>query len=501
MNRAYYRRLLKVFVFIALVLPSLFYSQKSYAICCWACPEADCQAGVNIIQTEQQDIRDSVKERFNDDLQEFERWMIEVFVYQEVAPAMGMMAEQMAVLAMYYAQMIGAFLDAQTQLDTQRLMRKLTFEAHNDYRISQGMCTFGTNVKSLAATDLKMRYNAAALSRMAMAKQLGDSNIASTESIERGYESRWRRFIDTHCDVRDNNFQSGGTAVSYDYNTGLALACDHDGPGGSNDRGAEHHKRINRDIDYTRLIEHKRTLELDMTDNSLDYDKSGLSSGSTTLFSSGVFSGVLQDGDEEDVIALSDYLYGNKPLSRSITDSILKYENAQKAYYALRSVAAKRNVAQSTFNAIVALKAAGTTETMNTGGAGATLLHPSGSLILYELYQTRRYMLAVMNELLPGDPASTAGNLFDLIGYSPSYYSQLELLAKRIYQNPDFYADLYGTPVNVKRKRVSMKAIELMLDRTIYESQLRREMTVSVLLSSKLRALHRQADSALEAGE
>ena len=42
------------------------------------------------------------------------------------------------------------------------------------------------------------------------------------------------------------------------------------------------------------------------------------------------------------------------------------------------------------------------------------------------------------------------------------------------------------SPANVKRKGVALKAIELMLDRAIYESQLRQEMAMSVLLSAKL---------------
>ncbi len=496
------RKLLKFLCFASFFAVPVIYSQQSFA-CCWACPESDCSNAEDTINDWHDEIEEQTNENFDEDLQRFEAWMIEVLLYEEVVPAMAAMADQMSALAAHYTQIIGAFLDAQVQLDTQRVLRKLTFEAHNDYRISDGVCVLGTNVKSLAATDIKLRHNSLALSRIAINRQMGDLNVASAPSILRGYESRWNHFITTYCDVRDNNFQSGGTLPAYDFNTGLALACDHDGPGPSSDRGAEDHKRINRDIDYSRLIENNRTLELDLTQDpsqpvglrqSLQYDKIGSVSFPvpTTYFST-----ILEDGDEEDVLSMSEYLYGNRPLSRAIKDSVLERETAKRVYLALRTVAAKRNVAQATFNAIVSLKSAGSTEDMT----GATL-HPSGNAVpLLELHQTRRYMLAVMNELLPGDPTLYAGNIFDLIGYSPSYYSQLELLAKRIYQNPDFYADLYDTPTNVKRKKVAMKAIELMLDRTIYESQLRREMSVSVLLSSRLKASHRAADRGLEVGE
>lgn len=462
--------------------------------CCWACPQSDCNSATNTIDDWHDEIQDETESNFDGDLQAFERWMIELFLYEEVVPAMGAMASQMSTLSMHYTQMIGGFLDAQIQLDTQRVLRKLRHEAHKDYRPSEGVCYFGTNVKSLAATDLKGQYNALGLSRVSLARQMGNVNTAASPSVFDDYFARWNHFVRTYCDIRDNNFQSGGTVPAPDFGTGLTLACDYDGPGGNNDRGAEYHKRINRDIDYTRLIEDRRTLEADFTDDSLDYDYLGFGS----LIPSGYFGGFVQEGDEEDLLALSANLYGHRVLSRELANAPLRTNKAKSIYLALRSVVAKRNVAHATFSAIVGLKSAGTTDEPQTLGSGSALsVHPSGSVYVPELHQTRRYMLAVMNELLPADPDTTAGNLFDLIGYSPSYFSQLEILAKRIYQNPDFYAKLYDTPSNVKRKRVAMKAIELMVDRSIYESQLRREMSISVLLSSKLRDNYRKVDTSL----
>lgn len=492
------RNITQALVFAVFSFAPVFISSSVHA-CCWACPQSDCDSAEDTIDEWHEEIEENTTEEFDDDLLRFQDWMIDVFLEREIAPAMGAMASQMTTVAAHYTQMIGAFLDAQVQMDTQRVLRKLTLEAHNDYRPSEEVCYFGTNVKSLTATDMKGRYNSLALSRISVNRQLGTVHGSSGSSSGSDYQSRWRQFVDTYCEIRNNNFQSGGTAPAYNFNTGLSLACDHDGPGGSNDRGAEVDKRINRDIDYTRLLEDKRTIEIDLTDNTLDYDKIG--GFATSLVSGTYFSSVLQDGDEEDIIALSKNLYGSRVLSREIADSKLRTTTAQKAYLALRQVVAKRNVAQATFNAIVGLKSAGTTEEMRTLGGGGITTHPTGSVVVQELHQTRRYMLAIMNELLPGNPQAYAGNIFDLIGYSPSYYAQLEILAKRIYQNPDFYADLYDTPANVKRKRVAMKAIELMLDRTIYESQLRREMGVSVLLSSKLRASYRDVGRGLEVGE
>ncbi len=497
-----YRKALNVLFFLAFMASVFFVPNKAYA-CCWACPQSDCDAATGIIDDWHSQIEDETKDNFDGDLEAFENWMIEVLLYEEVVPAMGAMASQMSALAMHYTQIIGSFLDAQIQLDTQRVLRELTHVAHKDYRPSEGVCYFGTNVKSLAATDQKGNYNALAMSRISINRFMGSVNTASAPSSTDDYTARWDRFIRTYCDVRDNNMQTGGTtpimngAVTGDPATGLSLACDYDGPGGNNDRGAEYHKRINRDVNYTRLIEDNRTLEVDFTNDTLAYDKTGFG----TLVSSGFFGGVAQEGDEEDVLYMAQHLYGGRVLSRDLSEAVLRSLSAQNIYFTLRSVAAKRTVAQATFNAIVGLKAAGTTEMSKTFGSGGTLsIHPTGEVVVQELHQTRRYMLAIMNELLPAQPESTAGNLFDLIGYSPSYFSQLEILAKRIYQNPDFYSNLYDTPANVKRKRVAMKAIELMVDRSMYESQLRREMTISVLLSSELRAAYRDVNKGLETG-
>jgi hypothetical protein len=138
-------------------------------------------------------------------------------------------------------------------------------------------------------------------------------------------------------------------------------------------------------------------------------------------------------------------------------------------------------VAENSFNAIVGLTTAGTSSLPPAGApAGAT-----GT-------QTNRFLGAILTEL--GVPAN---EVYTIIGRDPSYYAQLEILAKKIYQNPDFYTNLYDKPANVARKGVALKAIELMLDRAIFESQLRQEMVTSVLLATRLRAPFRAANSRL----
>ena len=467
--------LLHVLIFCIITLWTFPLTNKEAFACACAigtCAKSDCDAAENFIKQAHEDLQDRVKTEFDNDLSQFEDWLIEVMFNQHFLPAMAAMTTQMNAVAMKYTESIGAFLDAQIQMDTQRTFRKLQFEAHKDYRPSEDFCWFGTNIRSLAATENKGRFNALALSQGALARQLGNVNLAGAQEANDDYEARWQQFVETYCDPGNNNLNP-----SFPAHTGLSLACDHDGPGGGTNVGAQDHNRVNRDIDYTRLIEEPRTLDLNFEDDTLDTDNTFLT---------------YEPGVEEDVIALSKNLYGHRVLERNISQYTITNKNPQKLYLALRGVAAKRSVAQASFNAIIGLKSSGTSQELS-----GTVLHPSGTSVNLEDKQTQNFLAAIVDQLLPADPLTVGNNIYDLIGYSPSYYSQLEILAKRIYQNPDFYANLYDTPANVTRKKVAMKAIELMVDRAIYESQLRREMSISVLLASKLRSAHRFAQKGL----
>ena len=365
----------------------------------------------------------------------FRDWLVTEFFRDNVLPALMLFTEQMSAMAMHQSMMIGMFLDAKHQLETQRLFQELQTEAHRDYHPSEDFCWFGTAVRSMGATEQLGRFNAVALSQIQMARQLGNVNNGAAPTRDDDKAGRWNQFRERYCDPSDNN----QTATA---GTGLSIAC------GS---GASGTRRVNLDIDYTRAIDEPRTINANFTD-----------AGSPT------------EG-EQDVIALSSNLYGHDVLTRTATASLLKGANYQHLYLALRSVAAKRNVAMNSFNSIVGLKTAGTNNM--TGGS-----------------DTASFLGALLAEL--GVPP---GEVFSIIGNQPSYYAQLELIAKKIYQNPDFYANLYDKPANVERKGVALKAIELMLDRAIFESQLRQEMATSVLLSARLNPEFKKVENKLGA--
>jgi hypothetical protein len=78
-----------------------------------------------------------------------------------------------------------------------------------------------------------------------------------------------------------------------------------------------------------------------------------------------------------------------------------------------------------------------------------------------------------------------------------SYFEEMERLTKYNYQDPSFYATLYDNPANVSRQKAAMQGIGLMQQRDIYESQIRSEMLLSVLLETKLDETTRDTQGAM----
>ncbi len=424
------RRFSLVFMFAAILMGGVTAPPRQAEALCLACLPGDVPFAQEIIKIFHEMMEGLILQYISVEFETHRQWLVSTFFTAEVLPALMMMTEQMSAVGMHQVFIFGTFLDAKQQLETQRLFQELQFEAQRDYQPSEEFCWFGTNVRSMAATEALGRYSAAALNSMQMKRQLGTSGSSAAESRDQEKADRWEKFRAVYCDIDDNN-RIDGTA-----GTGLQAVC----TGGP--------KRVNNDIDYTRVIEEPRSFQLWFDDPELL-------------------------PDEEDIIAMSNNLYGHDVLTRQADDQYLKEEKYQHLYLALRSVAAKRSVAQNSFNSIVALK---------SGGSWGSWHEP----------RTRDFLAAVMVELGLGPDEA-----LEFIGPEPSYYAQLEVLAKKIYQNPDFYAGLYDSPANIERKGVALKAIELMLDRAIYESQLRQEMATSVLLSSKLRPAIREVNKNL----
>ncbi len=412
---------------------------------CVFCPKYDTDITVDRMNANQDSIWEPrIENDISNHINSEENWIVEVFFEDYWVKALAELTNFLGAFGMFQAEIVGTFFDSKNHLETRRLFFELQARAHKDYHPSDDFCWFGTNSRSIAATESLARRNMLAMSERSLQRQLGHKNSVAADGIEEDKNNRWEQFISTYCDPKDNSWTKAGT--------GLDLACDRDGSGPSTATGAIDISRVNRDIDYTRLIDEPRTLNIDFTDTHT----------STAVPS-----------DEEDVMAMAANLYGSDVPSRRINLQIMDKPSANRLYMDLRSVVAKRNVAENSFHTIVSMKSTG------SNGSAGSASRPDVGL----------YMASLIKDLMP--VGTSDDEVFAILGENPSYYAQLEFLSKKIYQNPDFYANLYDKPANVKRKSVAMKAIELMLDRALFESELRQEMMLSVMLSSKLNEKYR----------
>jgi len=352
-----------------------------------------------------------------DEITKHRHWISEDFAIKWFIPELMILTQNMSAVAHDHAAAIGRLIDAKNQLETQKSIELMKFKAYKKYQPSETFCWFGTNIRNLHSAEAKANINTNALNHHALTRQVGEKNTSGAGSKTEDFAARWKNFTTNYCNVKDNNYSSN--------TTGLALACT---------EGSAPVERQNLDLKYTQLIETQSTLDIDLTKEP------------TSLMA-------------KDIMALGTNLYGSDALTRAI--GFMSTEAAQKNYLALRSIAAKRNVAQASYNAIIGLKSKGSDNS------------------------TKKF-LAELIKGVGGDPQELDDH--------PSYYAQLEILAKRIYQNPHFYTNLYDTPDNIARKSAALKGIELMLERAISESEARQEMLMSVLLASHLNPQFKAAD-------
>ncbi len=470
------RKLVLIVTLCAIVAASVFYvtmPRKTDAfgggpcVHCMACPLEQCLLAVVGIDLMHLIFKPMMIFLFTPAFNELRDWLTTDFVQIYIWPALKKFTEQMDVVAMYQAMMVGTLLDAKQQLEVQRTFQELTYQAQKDYNPTESFCYFGTNTRSLASSDLNAQLNITVLAERQISRQMGQLGGPGSDSKDQDKISRWNAFRENYCDPQDNNWTDSGT--------GLNLVCGN---------GPQNSDRINIDIDYTRLIEEPRTIKVSYSkpQTQADDDDEVLDA----------------EPDSTDVLALSDNLYGHDVLSRNLSGPDLLNREYQHVYMALRSIAAKRAVAQNSFDSIVGLKSSSTydqrppEEDSDDDDSGDSDDAGDSGEDENAAPNTAAFMRAILRDMgVPPDEMEA------MIGDDPSYYAQMEVLSKRLYQSPSFYADLYDAPTDIDRKSVSLKAIELILDRAMLESELRQEMNLSVLLSSLLHDDYRTMNARL----
>jgi hypothetical protein len=207
--------------------------------------------------------------------------------------------------------------------------------------------------------------------------------------------------------------------------------------------------RMNKDIAIGRTVLGQNTLDVDFTNTSLT-------------------------ADEEDVLALSSNLYGHDVLQRLteiMTSDKSGNANNKLDYMTLRQLMAFRNIAQASFNQAVARRA--------RGGAGSAY-----------------FMANILREMGMSDVE--AARVLDKNTGAPSYHAQMEILTKKIYENPNFYTNLIDKPANVDRQQAAMQAFGLMQDRDITGAFTRQELLMAMMLELKLRREQRDVERNLK---
>ena len=429
---------------------------KAFCICCCICEIPPNIATQVLITARHTALREVVFGRANPvpygvgRLGLYQTWFYEVFFLQNVAPALQMMTEQLVTTSMQQMMIIGGFFDAKIQLDTQRLLQERTAEAHKDYHPSIGMCEIGTNVRSLGQSTHNGNLTRQVLAKHYEDRMIGkqNSNAAGGPAYDlygndkTGETGRVNTFTKKFCERKDMN--NTGAA-----NTGLFFCS------------AAGKPLENADIDFTRTVMLPRVINFDFA--------------------------LPEENNNAEIFELSNYLYGHHVFQRPDKDIIPK-KSANDEYLDMRSVIAKRSVAQNSFNAIVGMKARGSIDEDPYNN-----ISPRG-------YSTDTYefMANILKQLGMPD-----GEIQFYLGRPEennqmSYYAQMEILSKKMYQRPEFYTNLYDKPANVKRMHASMKAIGLMLDRDIYDSQLRSEAMLSLLLETQVIRLQKDVEDKIK---
>ena len=351
--------------------------------------------------------------------------------------ALAFMTEEFSAVMMQQAQILGSFFDAKFQLETQRKMQELMARAHKDYHPSEQICRLGTFVKSLAHSERQYENEIRAFNEALMNQMLAVQNDSAAEGYKTEYRAKLDQFTTTHCYPRDNN-------------DGLDLLCD-----GLTAAGAPARERFNKDINFFLTLEKPLTVDVNMLDGTLT-------------------------PDEEDLLALAQNLYFPDVFEEAI-DERLSID--VRSHYKTRSFAARMNVAHNSFVNIVGMKSSAP-EGQTTAAYGAwpaNIIPPTVTTLDEDTGWT--FMKAFIRELAP---AWTDDQIHEYLGERPSYYAQMDVLTKKIYQSPHFYTNLYDKPANVDRIGAALDAIALMSMRDRFDSSLRREMLTAMLVEDAL---------------
>ncbi len=433
-------------------------------------------------------------------------------------PAFRNMSEQFTQTIVEQTLMVGVLLDAKNQLETQTLFKKLQAQAYKDYRPDLQVCAVGTNVRSLSAAEANYKVNARAIAIGLQRRDALSANISNADGHESDIMARIERFKTTYCDLND----ADGNIAKMCRNTGGPRA------------------RANRDINYTNTVETWNTLNINFGDTSVTEDEEDVLALAKNIFNFYSFPRIDQKRLEQE------YAKDEFQDMRSIDAMRSVAYNSFGHIVGMRAQGG--GVSQPYLTQILfqlgvdvpdEFMGAGwsTNQTGQCVIPGCTPAGTSAKDAALNLLQQGMDVVTVTNIInaqfpgmncaaypsgpyvgcpefytamgTPGVPSSwfdvqrcNAGGTSSLgscpeFSIGPSYYAQMEFLTRKIYENPQFYTNLYTSPANVERMGVALEAIKLMQNRDRFEAALRREMLISLLLELGVRDLEEATASRL----
>ena len=256
-KRSLKRQSLLVLLLFSFVFPlsMISFPQKARACC-------SCVAVISIFDSM---IWDEAEDQFTDEVNDqflaLERFLVRDLWAARILPVMMRGAEQMTVVAIQQAMIIGTFFDATIQMETQLLLQEIRAKAHKDYHPSVGLCEFGSLMKNITVSERRGDLTAITLSQRSLDRQLGHTNTSGMYggSLEKIYDHEGQ-VIKTNRLIHFANLFCN----EYDRKNGLSAICQ------AVDWASltpQNKMRINKDIDYYSLMDEPWTLKLDYTNH------------------------------------------------------------------------------------------------------------------------------------------------------------------------------------------------------------------------------------------
>lgn len=357
------------------------------------------------------------------------------------------MTAQLIGVQVHMTGAIGGFIDGANLAAYQTMMQRLHAEAIADYTPGENLCRLGTLSRSLAASEGASDATAMALQTMMQDRET-HTNWRVRPFAGQDDLSRLRTLASLYCNPGDNGAEV--PACFCDLKAGTCSAAS--GPLG---------QRSNRDLDFARAFDSRLTMKINFTD------------------------GVLS-ADEQDLLAFLSTMTAYRPFPALSPKETMSEASpiASKTLMDMRNVIATRGIIRSTLARQMAAKASG------AGGVSPFALNILKEMGMSDA-EAKRYLESEGIPLARG--GGDAGE--DVF---PSYNAQMEILTKKIYQNPNFYVNLVDKPANVARTQGALAAISLMQRRDMKESLDRREILLSQMLEYAIRDYELAANARMQ---